>query len=328
MLERKHYIDFLKTIGLFGLFFAHVKSPDWLMMLRSFDVPMMVILSAVLANYTFHKADEKKLNKYIWKRIRRLVFPTWLFLTFFFLIQGAVGITYSWKYYLASYLLTRYGIGYVWIVLIYLYCAVLVPFLSPVRSRKGLWVIILVIYLLYEAAYFLKIGTENIVILNTVYYIIPYGVLTALGICHGHMEKKTKVLICAAAFTGFICAALYYRITCGSFQLVSIVKYPPRFYYLSYGIAFSFALLLLCQDKDWQIMKSRVVMFFSKHSFWIYLWHIFWIWIVGHFIDSNLWFLQWSLILIASAVTVWLQNKVLNWFEMIHKIKVPSFLRG
>lgn len=45
---RMGYIDFLKFIGLTGIIIAHVGSPDWLMMLRNFDVPFMVILSSIL----------------------------------------------------------------------------------------------------------------------------------------------------------------------------------------------------------------------------------------------------------------------------------------
>ena len=41
--RRINYIDFLKFIGLTGIFAAHVGSPKWLMMLRNFDVPFMVI---------------------------------------------------------------------------------------------------------------------------------------------------------------------------------------------------------------------------------------------------------------------------------------------
>ena len=43
------YIDFLKTLGLFCIILAHVNAPGFVMQLRNFDVPLMVILSGMLA---------------------------------------------------------------------------------------------------------------------------------------------------------------------------------------------------------------------------------------------------------------------------------------
>ena len=53
--RRIGYVDFLKFIGLTGIILAHVGSPSWLMMLRSFDVPLMVILSSMLGKKSFEK---------------------------------------------------------------------------------------------------------------------------------------------------------------------------------------------------------------------------------------------------------------------------------
>ena len=46
--SRIGYIDFLKVIGLAGIVAAHTGPPGWVIMLRCFDVPLMVILSAML----------------------------------------------------------------------------------------------------------------------------------------------------------------------------------------------------------------------------------------------------------------------------------------
>lgn len=54
---RISYIDFLKFIGLTGIIIAHVGSPSWAMMLRSFDVPFMVVLSSILGEKSFHKYE-------------------------------------------------------------------------------------------------------------------------------------------------------------------------------------------------------------------------------------------------------------------------------
>ena len=56
--SRIAYIDFLKFVGLTGIIIAHVGSPDWMMMARSFDVPLMVILSSILGVNSYKKYCE------------------------------------------------------------------------------------------------------------------------------------------------------------------------------------------------------------------------------------------------------------------------------
>ena len=186
------YIDFLKFVGLTGIIIAHVGSPKWMMMARSFDVPLMVILSSILGVSSFKKYDGKKngLFRYYSSRIKRLVIPTWTFLVFYFLLMSiAMKGFKSIEYYIASFCLTRYGVGYVWVILIYLYSAMLIPLYSGIGFSFKPTLCLLFVYVVYEIAYFYKIGTDNKIIDTTIYYIIPYGgVLTYLG----STEKQAK----------------------------------------------------------------------------------------------------------------------------------------
>lgn len=47
--RRLYYLDFLKTVGLFCIIIAHVNPPNCIIAVRSFDVPLMVIISSFLA---------------------------------------------------------------------------------------------------------------------------------------------------------------------------------------------------------------------------------------------------------------------------------------
>lgn len=58
--QRLYYIDFLKALGLTGIIIAHVAPPNWLMWLRSFDVPLMVIISSILAQRSYKKYSGNK----------------------------------------------------------------------------------------------------------------------------------------------------------------------------------------------------------------------------------------------------------------------------
>ena len=45
--ERDPYIDILRAIGLILLIGVHVNAPTWYIPMRSFDVPLMVFISAM-----------------------------------------------------------------------------------------------------------------------------------------------------------------------------------------------------------------------------------------------------------------------------------------
>lgn len=278
MTSRLDYIDFLKFIGLTGIIIAHVGAPSWAMMLRSFDVPLMVILSSILAEKSYRKIKKHDLtsaNVYFFLRIKRLVLPTWMFLTLYFLIEAVLGGGFdSIKYYIASYCLTRYGIGYVWIILIYLYSAMLIPLFSKLKlSAKG-FILVIVVYLTYEVSYYLGFGVTNKFLDTTVFYIIPYGLLTYLGYNYNKMSSKMRLAIMIISGIVFSAFGSYYWINSGTPQLVQIAKYPPRLYYLSYGIMWSFLLLILCEKNNFKIYSNPLIKYISMHSMWIYLWHI------------------------------------------------------
>ena len=332
--NRINYIDFLKFIGLTGIIIAHVGAPSWVMMLRSFDVPFMVIISSILASKSFSKYEKShsSIIHYYVTRAKRLVLPTWLFLLLYFLLMYiTTKKAESIKYYIASFGLTRYGIGYVWIILIYLYSAMLIPLFARIKlSIKGI-VIVSVTYIIYEIAYY-KIGLSDGILKNfidtTFYYIIPYGVLTYLGYNYSSMKKKTKCIIVLISLIVFTSLAIYYYISMGKLQLVEIAKYPPRIYYLSYGIACSFVLLLLCEKYDNKIYCNKIMRFISTHSLWIYLWHILVLFVYDKLKLSNVWFVKLIIVYTISIIVVIVVNKFLDLLEKSHKVSFLKYLRG
>ncbi len=331
--KRLYYIDFLKFIGLTGIIIAHIGAPNWLMMLRSFDVPLMVILSSILAQKSYKKINDKndlKLAlKYYISRSKRLILPTWIFLIIYFtlrfiFIKEWLGI----KYYLATFMLTRYGFGYVWIILIYLYSCMLVPIFNKMKFNHKNNLIILAIYIIYELCYFLKLGTANKIIDTTFYYIIPYGMLTYIGYNYNNLTNKERYIAIITNALLFVTFAIYYYFKTNTFQLVQISKYPPRIYYLSYGIMCSLALLIICQHHNFKIFKNKLITFISNHSMWIYLWHILAIDICQIFKFKNVWYLKLIFVYILSIIFVLTINKIINIIEKKHKWKIFKYLKG
>ena len=46
-MQRDLYIDFLRAFGLLMLVVAHTNAPSWIFAFRTFDVPLMVFVSAL-----------------------------------------------------------------------------------------------------------------------------------------------------------------------------------------------------------------------------------------------------------------------------------------
>ena len=325
------YIDFLKFLGLLLVILAHVKPPTAVLLIRCFDVPLLVILSGILASRSLERGSSTKSiinTQYYIKRFKRLVLPTWMMLVLVFSYLAAVGCVYSVKYYLFSFCLTINGIAYVWIVLVFLYCAIVSPFIKQFLPNRLFWIVMALVYCIYEIGYHYQLGTDNFIIRNTIYYIIPYAFLTALGMAFTTMKKRTRMIVFIGSLLVFVICAIYYNQTLGGLQNPSIAKYPPRVYFLSYSVAVSFLLLMLCEGKDNRFFKSRPVEFVSSHSLWIYLWHIFYLTLDNQMDLVHNWILRYCLVLILSIITVWLQNLVLDKLEPVFKWTAPKYLRG
>ena len=333
--SRINYIDFLKFIGLLGIFIAHVDSPSWAMMLRSFDVPLMVILSAILADRSFRKYESQgsgAIKRFYFSRFKRLVIPTWFFLTLYFALDYLIiGKFHDVKYYVYSYCLTRYGIKYVWIILIYLYSALLVPLYRKMSLSIKSIILVFCIYTIYEIAFAIYGKGNGIlgkIIYTSLYSIIPYGMVTFLGFNYYRMSKKLKITIMLSALLFFVGMGVYYWYNLGSPQLVQIAKYPARIYYLSYGIFCSFALLLLCENHDMKIYQNLFIRWVSAHSMWVYLWHILALSAYSILKLPAIWYIKLIVVYGLAILAVYVLNKILDYIEKKHEIGFLKYLRG
>ena len=203
--------------------------------------------------------------------------------------------------------------------------------LIPLYSKYGLTrkttLCLAVMYIIYEIAYYYGIGTENKLIDTTFYYIIPYGgVLTYLGYNYKRITKKLMVVV--ISFSVFLGLMVYCWAKFGSFQLVQISKYPPRLYYLSFGIAVSYFLLMICEGNTFKIYQNPVITYISKHSMWIYLWHILVLSLYRFASLPEKWYIKLVVVYSCSIAIVFLVNKALDYVEARKNIFLIKYLRG
>ncbi len=209
----------------------------------------------------------------------------------------------------------------------YLYSALLIPLYSRIGFSFKTSFCFILVYIFYEIAFYYKLGIDNRLIDTTFYYIIPYGgVLTYLGYNYSRIKKKG--VLAAIALSVFAALGIYYWIRFGVPQNVQIAKYSPRCYYLSYGIAVSFLMLMICEKRDFKVYHNSAVVFISKHSMWIYLWHILILTVYDYTKPPKQWFIKFTVVYLCALLTVYLINKFLDLTERRVKLFFFDYLRG
>lgn len=312
------WIDFLKFIGISGIIVAHVGAPKWAIQARNFDVILLVFLSAFLSSTTFRKLidNSKRPIEFVLSRIKRLVIPVWAFLTFFFLFKAvAQKELFDIGYYLKSYGLTLYGIGYVWVILIYVYIALLIPLFDKLGLNVKSIVGVFIIYFLYEVLYFFNI-LSNPIVYSFFCFIIPYGVVGFLGFYYNKLNRKKRIELIAGCFTVFASLAITLYARTGTVVYVQMYKYPPRLYYVSFGLFMTLMLAELCRlFSETCICKNIIIRFVSRKSMQIYLWHIFSIELYEMWKLPQKWYLKYIVVYLFAIVLTVISDALIKFLK-------------
>lgn len=335
-MEKENYeqrIDILKALGTVLIIVAHTITSTFINQLRIFDVPLLIIISGILAVNSYKK--EKNYFSYLKKRIIRLVIPTYLFFTFFFLgtYIGSqilnVDFPFSTIQLRNTYLLLD-GIGYVWIIRVYLLTAIVTPLLLMIKEKLKISmqiIILLLIYIIYEILFW-KVGNVNIILTYIIYYVIPYSILIWLGINIKDNKKSVKNTAIFSTIIFVITFIIMMVSNNGNVALISDFKYPPRIYFLSYSVAMSMILILIVNKikikEDNILLKS--ITFISRHSMWIYLWHVLFVFIAEWTKMQDL--IKFIFVLVMSIVCTIIQNKLIDAFFKNKKNILVKVLRS
>lgn len=252
--------------------------------------------------------------KYFVKRIKRLVVPTWIFLIFLFIFNYFFRIqVWDKKTIISSFLLNN-GIGYVWIVRIYLIIALIIPIISNSIAKYGskkVYVGSAILYGIYELIAYYG-AFNNGIVLYLFAYIIPCISLIVLS--HAIVNSSNKRLIYMTIVSIVIFLMVFFRLYYINNRIVATqaYKYPFRFYYLSYAISVSLILLLILRNnKIEELLYNKVIEFISNNSFWIYLWHIL-------FLQFNIcdnFIVKYIFVFLSSVVVTFLQGKIIKILE-------------
>lgn len=332
-INRDYKIDIMKVIGLLCIILAHVGVNDRILQLRNFDVPMMVYISGYLSYNSFKQSETY--IKYIFKRIRRLLLPTWIFLTIYFLIllfiryKFNIAFPYTMYQIKRSYLLLD-GIGYVWVVRVYLLCAIITPLLIKITKKiscRNVYLLIILLFIINENLISNDIYNINFFNQYILPYVLSYGIITTLGIIANNQNQDDFNILYIIFLIIFLLYCIYFRKVEGHFVYTQTRKYPPSLYYFSYSMLVTYFLMYLNLDFKNDNLLKRIVIFISKSSFWIYLWHIFAIYIVNLKFSSYAYYYKYLLIVFIAIFITAIQNLIIINLEKLNNVRLNKILK-
>ena len=290
-------IDALRFIGLSAIILAHITPPPLLFQLRNFDVPLMVLVSGI--SFALSYSGTTSYLSYVWKRIKRLVLPVWLFLSGYFCVSAFLpAILPNDSSLPVKRIINHYsfldGGEPTWIFRVFLLVALFAPVIyklnQKIKSDRKYMIFIFAFCLMYGlflhfSMPYLGLGRmvpligmkRGAVLASIIHYGIAYALVFACGLRIHRLSRREVGYCLLTSFAIFAIYGLMLTYTQGKFMPTQAFKYPPSVYYLSYSLFVSYALWLVRSNIVWSIEKIKllpIALFMARNSLWVYLWHI------------------------------------------------------
>lgn len=318
--DRNLTIDYMRCLGILLIILAHSSPPNLIFQLRNFDVVMMVIIISL--SYKISTGKRKiRYKDYLIKRTKRLILPTYLFLVIYYFISFILSILkpelysfFNFRTIISSFLLLD-GFGYIWIIRIYFLLSMSLPFIMKLESKirsNYIFFFICFFMLCFQELMIIYFYNERIImrIFDYLYFdIFGYILIGAISI-RGFFNKgeKEKLKLVLIVIFLFVILSNFFNF----FNLQGL-KYPPRLYYLLYGLMCTMILYFVINrySKKTPSKCEGVILFISNYSLELYFWHIIYIYILKgiHFIDYFNWYEYYLLLLYLSLFTTYMQVK-------------------
>ena len=320
--KRNVSIDYLKTLGLLLVILAHVDAPPLLQQLRSFDVSLMVFVSTFL--FIENNFDSQaSFFEYLTKRIKRLLIPTYIFLTFFWVSLSIAGHFPGWDIIIKSFMLQRDCslAGYVWVIWIFIIVSISNFRFCRRKEKIHIPMIILcvVIYEMFCSYTDLKLYR---VFYYSIFSIVPWsiwGIISTYYLRANDSIKDKMFLLSIFLYSVIFVLLFNYE---GKFVPTSSFKYPARTYYFAYSLVAIHVLFRYINNIN--LVKNSFIYFISKSSLWIYLWHIFSLSILKYVCHIQNWLVLYFATIISAIFITYIQVEFIknlnnSWFSKYKK---------
>lgn len=322
-------IDALRFIGTVLVIFAHVGAPEWIQNIRTFDVVMLVLISGMSINKSRNTGNY---SVYLYGRLKKMILPLYTVLTIIFLINfifstlfgiSSAGIDLNVA--LRSYLLLD-GIGYVWIVRVFLCVALVAPLFPKIFKDINVFrfsFIMTTLYFVYSVMSFFMRDTQYWMFELFFIQVIPYIIVAAIGY-KLYSDVATKRFMLLFAGTGLIGITIVNAVL-NKTILPDYYKYPPQLQYLFYGLFVSLCLFVLVEKYKSveRFFSKKFITFISVHSYDIYVYHILSIFIYNALDKvltiniANEYIVKYIFVLGSSILLVILKKCLIHYFSKI-----------
>lgn len=175
------------------------------------------------------------------------------------------------------------------------------------------FLILLIVYVLYELFVFSGINESNVIFEFIIAYAIPYGIIYVIGMVSRKTSHVEDMKISIIFFFIFVLSSVCIFLIYNQIQATQIMKYPPTIYYISYALFMSF--LLMGIFKMMPLKKLGVIEFCSGSSLWIYLWHIFFLYLIPLLFGQIHWTAYYMVVVTCSIAVCYVQNKIVDKLE-------------
>lgn len=334
MSTRDYHIDLLRFIGISLIILAHISPPQVIFQVRSFDVPLMIFVSG----YVYANKVVTNYRSFIISRVKRLCFPVWIFLTFYLLpiycLQSLLktdwGITF--RSVLESYLLLD-GIGFVWIIRVFLLIALITPILILVakyfQGIKTIYFSLLILtgITIQSVLIYYGIGMKYLALRDVIYYMSGYSLVFLVGCYVKNCSYQQRIY--SAIFWSvilFLSCLYYFHYASNGVIPLNNYKYPPYAYFLIYGLFMSIFLEIVLGRKN--LKSFSWVSFIGSGTIWIYLYHIPLIHLTS-IINIETWYYRFIIVYVGAVFFYFLQYKIVGILEQKYpQIKISKYLKG
>ncbi len=309
MKKRYLEIDILRGIAILAMILIHTsyyflnnKAALFTWKWSQFAVPIFIFCSSFLF---FQK--NKDLTSisfgYFKKRIIRLAYPYFIFLSFFLPLVFLVNPETITRKYVTQNILLTGGVSINWLVLLFLYMTIIFPLIVICFKR---YKPIFIIYSIISVASTCLLIFYKSPFPNKDIMWLPWSVIPLFTLFFVLNEHKKNILLYTAFFSALIFAVSYYVITITGHNLGMYEnKYPPTIYFLSYGTLMIALIYLLSK----LLIKSKIIRktlsFFSMHSYSIYFIHYTSLVILTELIKPLKFnWITFSLVVLSATVTI------------------------
>ncbi len=309
--NRFQEIDWLRAVGILIIILIHATAyykdnpvARNLWNFSQFAVQTFVFCSAYIFWHKEAQSGDFRFLPYFTKRLKRLVLPYyWYLLGFIPLMYLSKPKQVGLNYILQQLTLTTANLDLNWFVLLFLYFALLLPFIAYLYQQKRQLFYLFGLFSLAGSLFFM---THHLALNYKLTMWLPWSLIIIFALYFVKWEK-TKIFAISGFFIAcflFLLARFWLQIN-GHSLVFFDNKYPPNFYFLVYGIFVTIILFYLARLGIFKMFFfQRSVHFLSTNSYSLFFIHFLLIFASGNFFNLKIftWWQFFALILISTIV--------------------------